>query len=40
MSSNAIIKISNVARLRTIGKIEAFNEELFVRPGQSRQGGR
>jgi hypothetical protein len=45
MSSNTIINIADVARLMVIGKIAAFNEELYdvqlpARPRQSRQGGR
>jgi hypothetical protein len=45
MSSNIIINITDAARLMAIGKIAAFNEELYdvqlpERPGQTRQGGR
>jgi hypothetical protein len=44
MSSNTIINIADVARLMTIGEIEAFKIEFydiqpFARPGQSQQGG-
>jgi hypothetical protein len=45
MRSNTIINIADIARLTAIGKIEAFNIELYdvqlpARPGQSRKRGR